>query len=364
MTLPREKTHQVLVGSVALGGGAPLPIQSMLMTSTRDVKSCLSQISALASVGCKIIRLAVESSRDIDPFVAICSESPLPVVADVHFDHRLAVEVARRGAAKLRINPGNIGSMDKVDAVIEAAGEAGIPIRIGVNSGSLEARVKESPGLDLTDKMVKSAESFVEHFEARGFTEIVLSAKASDVPTTIEAYRRLSQNLPHVPLHLGVTEAGTSWQGSIRSAVGIGTLLAEGLGDTLRVSLTADPLEEIRVAHGILSSLELDDTVQPVLISCPTCSRCKVDLIGIAERVEQRLATVTAPLKVAVMGCVVNGPGEAADADLGVACGRGTGAIFSKGEVLYTVEESQIVDALFSELEKVLEQDEKSLTVE
>lgn len=355
MALPREKTRQIEVGGVALGGGAPLPVQSMLTASTKDVEGCLAQIASLCAAQCEIVRLAVESSRDIASFASICAESPLPIVADIHFDHRLAIAAASSGAAKLRINPGNIGSMEKVDAVIDAAGAAGIPIRIGVNSGSLEASVKQREGLGLAERMVLSSERFVEHFEARGFKDVVLSAKASDVPTTIDAYRRLSEAMPSIPLHLGVTEAGTLWQGSIRSAVGIGTLLAEGIGDTLRVSLTADPLEEVRVAHAILGSLGIGIAMRPTLVSCPTCSRCKVDLFSIAGEVERRLAGIEAPIKVAVMGCVVNGPGEAADADLGVACGKGTGAIFSKGKVLYTVEEPQITDALFAELEVLLD---------
>ena len=356
MATPRDITQRVFVGNVPLGGGAALPLQSMLTTSTQDVEGCLDQIASLATAGCNIVRLAVESSKDIEPFATLCAESALPVVADIHFDYRLAVKAAACGAAKLRINPGNIGSNDRVDAVIDAAGEAGIPIRIGVNSGSLEEALAGDISLSLANKMVRSATQFVEHFEARGFRDIVLSAKASDVPTTIEVYQELSAALPHVPLHLGVTEAGTAWQGSIRSAVGIGTLLSSGIGDTLRVSLTADPLEEIRVAKVILSSLDLGSVAAPQLISCPTCSRCKVDLFAIAAEIEARLAQIEAPLKVAVMGCVVNGPGEAADADLGVACGKGTGAIFAKGKVLYTVKELEIVDALFKELDVLLDE--------
>jgi len=358
--VPRAKTRRLLVGSVALGGGALPPLQSMLTTSTQDVGACLAQIIALHDVGCQIVRLAVESTKDLDAFAAVCAESPLPVVADIHFDFRLAVGAAKRGAAKLRINPGNIGSTDKVDAVIEAAGEAGIPIRIGVNSGSLEEDLREARDLSLASKIVHSAERSVEHFEARGFTDIVLSAKASDVLTTIEVYRELSRALPLIPLHLGVTEAGTAWEGSIRSAIGIGTLLAEGIGDTLRVSLTADPVEEIRAGHAILGALGLDATVRASLISCPTCSRCKVDLLSIANEVERRLAVLNKPLKVAVMGCVVNGPGEAAEADVGVACGKGTGAIFAHGEVLYTVEESQIIEALFKEIDTFIEEDKEN----
>lgn len=336
---------------VPLGAGSPLPLQSMLTTSTQDVCACLEQVHRLQEVGCHIVRLAIESSKDLDGFEAVCKESPLPVVADIHFNHTLAIEAAKRGAAKLRINPGNIGDAQRVNAVIEAANKADIPIRIGVNAGSLEEDLKKAHNLTLAEKMVKSAERSVEHFEERGFFSIVLSAKASDVPTTIEVYQRLSMSLPHIPLHLGVTEAGTAWEGSIRSAVGIGTLLAVGIGDTLRVSLTADPIEEIRVARALLAALDLGADDRATLISCPSCSRCKVDLFSIANTVEQRLAAIKKPLKVAVMGCVVNGPGEAAGADIGVACGKGTGVIFSKGKVLYTVEEAQIIDALLKELE-------------
>ena len=333
-----------------MGCGATIPLQSMLSTSTADTVACLAQIADLQEAGCNIVRVAIESSKDLAPFELICAKSPLPVVADIHFDYRLAVEAAQRGAAKLRINPGNIGSVDKVNAVIDAAGEAGIPIRIGVNSGSLEESLKEAADLSLASKLVLSAEQSVRHFTARGFNDLVLSAKASDVPTTIEVYQRLSRALPQVPLHLGVTEAGTAWAGTIRSSVGIGALLASGIGDTFRVSLTANPVEEIRVARRILAALGLGAEDLATLISCPTCSRCKVDLMGIANEVEQRLELVKKPLKVAVMGCVVNGPGEAAEADVGVACGKGTGAIFAKGKVLYTVAEDQIIEALFSEI--------------
>jgi len=360
---PREHTRRLQIGredfggvskSVPLGDGAPVVVQSMLACSTNDVEACLTQIRVLADEGCSIIRLAVESSRDLAPFETICKESLMPVVADVHFDYRLAVEASRRGAAKLRINPGNIGGMDKIDAVIDAAGEAGIPIRIGVNSGSLSDEIRAYEALGLAGKLVLSATKLVEHFETRSFKDIVLSVKAPYVDETIEAYRTLSMVLPHIPLHLGVTEAGTAWAGSIRSAVGIGALLAEGIGDTIRVSLTADPVEEIRVAHEILAALNLSTVKKATLISCPTCSRCKVDLISIATEVEQRLGAINEPLRVAVMGCVVNGPGEAAEADVGVACGKESGAIFAKGKVLYTVEEGQIIEALFKELDTII----------
>jgi (E)-4-hydroxy-3-methylbut-2-enyl-diphosphate synthase len=255
----------------------------------------------------------------------------------------------RLGAAKLRINPGNINDRDMVDAIIDAAGEAGIPIRIGVNAGSLEPAIAERDDLTLSAKLALSAESYVEHFSERGFTDIVVSAKAHDVPTTVAAYRLLASNLPSVPLHLGITEAGTFLQGTVKSAVGIGALLLDGIGDTIRISLTDDPVEEVRVAWELLAAVGLRRR-GPELISCPTCGRTEVDLIPIAQEVERRLRKIDKPLKVAVMGCVVNGPGEAREADVGVACGRGKGAIFSHGKVLYTVNEDQIIDALFEEI--------------
>ena len=283
-----------------------------------------------------MVRLAIPHADALDGFRAVCAASPLPVVADVHFDHRLAIEAARGGAAKLRINPGNIGSLDRFDAVLEAAGEVGIPVRIGVNAGSL-APEYDDKDWELADKLVASAVSFCEHAESRGFSSIVVSAKASSVPTTVAAYRKLSEALDY-PLHLGVTEAGTLMRGTVKSAVGLGILLDEGIGDTLRVSLTADPVEEVGVAWDILAALDLR-RLGPELVSCPTCGRCEVDLIGIAEEVSRRLRDVRTPIKVAVMGCVVNGPGESRDADIGVAAGKGVGIIFVKGLVVRKVPE-------------------------
>jgi (E)-4-hydroxy-3-methylbut-2-enyl-diphosphate synthase len=324
----------------------------MLNTATADPTACLKQIERLAAAGCELIRIAVPHSKVLESFKQICAASPLPVIADIHFDHRLAIAAAQQGAAKLRINPGNIGSMSRVDAIIDAAGAAGIPIRIGVNAGSLAVKYAENNELDLTGKMVASAVEFVEHFEQRGFTQLVLAAKAHDVPTTIATYQHLARVLPHVPLHVGVTEAGTTFQGTIKSAIGIGSLLAQGIGDTLRVSLTADPGEEVRVAWEILAALGLRRR-SPELISCPTCGRCEVDLVRIATEVSERLQSVREPLAVAVMGCVVNGPGEARGADVGVACGKGMGSIFSHGKVLYTVTEDKIIDALFDEIKNL-----------
>ncbi len=349
-TLARELTRQVSVGGVTVGGGAPVRVQSMLTAPTSDPDRAVAQAERLHEAGCEIVRAAIPSAASLDGFEEICRRSPMPVVADIHFDHRLAIEAARRGAAGLRINPGNIGSWEKVDAVIDEAGERGIPIRIGVNAGSLGKEVEARAGLTLADKMTLSAAGFVAHFEERGFHDIVLSAKAHDVPTCIEVYRRLSRELPRVPLHLGITEAGTPLQGTVKSAVGIGVLLEEGIGDTMRVSLTADPVEELPVAWGILSALGIRRR-GPELVSCPTCARCQVDMIPIAREVERRLGALSLPITVAVMGCEVNGPGEARGADIGVACGRGSGAIFCKGRIVARAPEEGIVDALFGEIE-------------
>lgn len=348
-TAPRTRTRQVNVGGVTLGGGAPVRVQSMLTAPTAESEEALAQISRLAEAGCEIVRAAIPRAAALDGFGRICEGSPIPVVADIHFDHRLAIEAARRGASALRINPGNIGSWDRTDAVIDAAGEAGIPIRIGVNAGSIDRELDARDDFSLADKMVLSATQYVRHFEERGFSDIVLSAKAHDVLTTVDTYRRLSAQLPGVPLHLGITEAGTALQGTVKSSVGLGILLAEGIGDTLRVSLTADPVEEMPVAWGILSSLGLRRR-SPELVSCPTCARCQVDMIPIAQEVERRLQKLSLPISVAVMGCEVNGPGEARGADIGVACGRGSGAVFYEGEIVARAPEDQIVDVLFDEI--------------
>lgn len=345
----RELTRRVRVGGVELGGGAPVRVQSMLTAPTADPAAALAQTARLAQTGCEIVRAAIPNAAALDGFGELCAASPLPVVADVHFDHRLAIEAAARGAAGLRINPGNIGSWDKVDAVIDAAGAAGIPIRIGVNAGSLERSLAERADLTTSQKMVQAAAGFVAHFEERGFADVVLSAKAHDVPTTVQTYRELSRLLPQVPLHLGVTEAGTALQGTVKSSVGLGILLAEGIGDTLRVSLTADPVDELPVAWGILSALGLRRRGAE-LVSCPTCARCQVDLIPIAQEVERRLADLDLPITVAVMGCEVNGPGEARGADIGVACGRGAGAVFADGKIVARAPEDRIVDVLFGEI--------------
>jgi len=345
--MPRRTTRPVMVGSVPLGGGAPIAVQSMTNTDTRDAAATLAQIARLAEAGCEIVRVAVPHADALEGFEAICYESVLPVVADIHFDHRLAIEATHRGAKKLRINPGNIGSLDRVDAVLEAAGEAGIPVRIGVNAGSLASEY-EAKDWPLADKLVASAAAFCAHAADRGFTDLVVSAKASSVVTTVDAYRMLAESVPY-PLHLGVTEAGTMRTGTVKSAAGLGILLSEGIGDTLRVSLTADPVDEVRVAWDLLAALDIRRR-GPEIVSCPTCGRCEVDLIPIAEEIERRLAGSRLPIKVAVMGCVVNGPGEARDADIGVASGKGVGLVFVKGKPARKVPEAQIVEALMEEI--------------
>lgn len=352
MPCARDMTRPVMVGDVQIGGGAPVVVQSMTCTPTTDADATFSQVRALAEAGCDVVRVSVPTKDALEPFARICVESPVPIIADIHFDYRLAIGAIHAGAAKLRINPGNIGSWEKVDAVIEAAGSAGAAIRIGVNAGSLDETIAARDDLTQPEKLVASSLQFVEHFEQRGFEDIVLSAKAHSVPTTIETYRALSRELPHVPLHLGVTEAGTLQQGTIKSSVALGVLLSEGIGDTMRVSLTADPVKESPVAWGILSSLGLRRR-GPELVSCPTCGRTQVDLIALAEQVSERLKTCDKPISVAVMGCVVNGPGEASDADVGVACGRGVGMVFRHGEIVRKVPEEQIVDALMEEIEQL-----------
>lgn len=346
---PNQTTRQVKVGKVTLGGGAPCVVQSMLNLPLEDVEGNLAQIERLAEAGCELIRIAIPHKRDLNYFEEICQKSVLPVIADIHFSAEIAIEAAKRGAAKLRINPGNIGGLEACVPVLEAARNAGIPIRIGVNAGSLDEDLAAHNDLTLPEKLAESARGYVEFCESQGFYDLVVSAKAHDVSTTVEAYRLLSKTLPTIPLHIGVTEAGTLFQGLIKSASGLGILLEQGIGDTLRISLTDDPVEEVRACWMLLSALGLRRR-DPELVSCPTCGRCQVDLISIAKEVEDRLKEIHRPLQVAVMGCVVNGPGEAADADIGVACGKGSGVIFTHGKTLRKVEEAAIVDVLMEEI--------------
>ena len=351
-SLARNLTRPVRVGDIVIGGGAPVVVQSMTCTSTLDAEATLAQVKKLSEAGCDIVRVSVPTKEALDSFRVICCESPVPIVADIHFDYRLALGALDAGAAKLRINPGNIGSWDKVDAIIDKAGSLGAAIRIGVNAGSIEKDLLERTDLTQSEKLVSSAMRFVDHFESRGFENIVLSAKAHSVNTTIDTYRRLSHELPQIPLHLGVTEAGGIRQGTIKSSIALGCLLAEGIGDTMRVSLTADPVEEVPVALGILSALGLRRR-GPEMISCPTCARCQVDLIDIASEVERRLASCAKPVSVAVMGCAVNGPGEASDADVGVACGKGCALLFKHGEIVRKISEDAIVDELLNEISEL-----------
>lgn len=348
---PRDLTRPVRVGKVQVGGGAPVSVQSMCTTKTDDPVSTLAQIDRLADAGCEIVRVAIPSAAVLDGFQEICAASPLPVVADIHFDHLLAIEAARRGASALRVNPGNIGSWERVDAVIDEAGAAGIPIRIGVNAGSLDPAIDAREDLTQPQKLVESAVSFVRHFRERGFEDVVMSAKVHDVMSTIETNRELSRLLPDVPLHIGVTEAGTMLQGTVKNVSALSVLLAEGIGDTMRLSLTADPVEEVRVAWELLAALGMR-RLHPELVSCPTCGRCQVDMIPIAEEVARRLQDVNVPISVAVMGCAVNGPGEARGADIGMASGHGQAMLFAKGEPIRRVPEERMVDELFEEIRK------------
>lgn len=343
-----KQTKQISVGGVAIGGGAPLSVQSMTNTKTADVKGTLAQLGALHRAGCQIARLTVPDLESAQAFGSIRAQSPLPLVADIHFDYRLALEVARQGADKIRINPGNIGGAEKVAAVAAACKERGIPIRIGVNGGSLEKHLLEKHGGPTAQALVESALAHIKLLEDWDFTDLCVSLKSSDVMTNIQAYRLMDQACDY-PLHLGVTEAGTRYMGTLKSAAAFGALLADGIGDTLRVSLTDDPVEEIFAAQSILKALGLHQS-GATLVSCPTCGRTRVGLIAIAEEVERRLAPLRSKITVAVMGCAVNGPGEAREADLGVACGVEEGLLFAKGEIIGKVPAGQIVEALMEQV--------------
>lgn len=337
----RKRTRRIYVGRVPVGGGAPVSVQSMTSTDTRDVRATVAQIRSLAKEGCDIVRVAVPDEAAAKVFRKIRAASPVPVVADIHFNHRLAVACAEEGADGLRINPGNIGGEANTLAVLKAARANGAAVRIGVNAGSLEKDILRRHGGPTAKALVASASRWVRFCEKARFRKVKFSLKASDVPTTVEAYRIFSRRFDY-PLHIGVTEAGTLVSGAVRSAVGLGILLSEGIGDTLRVSLTGPPENEVRVGWHILKSLGLRKR-GPEFISCPTCGRVSIDVVGIAHEVERRLSRLSAPLKVAVMGCAVNGPGEAREADVGVAGGKGEGLIFVRGEVMKKVKEKDIV---------------------
>lgn len=342
--MKRRETTTVNVGGVLIGSGHPIVIQSMNNTDTRDAKTTIAQIKELAAAGCEITRVAVPDTQAADALKDICRQSPIPVVADIHFDYRLALAAINNGAAKIRINPGNIGSTEKVKAVAEAARKAKIPIRVGVNSGSLQKDLLAKYGQVTAEALAESALSAIKQLEQVDFFDLVVSLKASSPLLTIEAYKILATRVSY-PLHIGVTEAGTLREGIIRSSVGLGALLADGIGDTLRVSLTADPVEEVKAAWSILKSLDLRRK-GPVFVSCPTCGRTQVDLVRIANQVENRLEKMPHQLHIAVMGCIVNGPGEARGADYGIAGGHGRFSVFAKGKTLYSVTEENAVEAL------------------
>jgi (E)-4-hydroxy-3-methylbut-2-enyl-diphosphate synthase len=344
---PRRISQPVRIGDITIGGGAPIVVQSMTKTDTRDVKATIEQIKELEDCGCELVRVAVPDAEAARAIATIKKGIAIPLVADIHFDYRLALAALAAGADGLRLNPGNIGEPEKVKAVALAAKERGAPIRIGLNAGSLP-RTGDTR-LSVAERMVAAALEQIRLLESLDFDLIKVSLKAFDVPTTIEAYRSIAEKVPY-PLHIGITEAGTPRTGVIRSTVGIGTLLWLGIGDTIRVSLTAHPREEVVAGYEILKSLNLRQR-GPVLVSCPTCGRAEADVMKLAGAVEARLMKIDKPIKVAVMGCVVNGPGEAKDADVGIACGKGKGVIFKKGEKLRVVAEKDFLTALMREVE-------------
>lgn len=354
MFMHRMKTRPLMVGNVPVGGGAPVVVQSMTNTDTRDVDATAAQINDLAAAGCEIVRVAVPDQEAAGALRAIKNRITVPLIADIHFDHRLALAAVESGVDGLRINPGNIGGREKVRQVVEACRERNVPIRIGVNAGSLEKDLLEKYGGPTAEAMVESALRHIYILEELNYREIKLSLKASDVPLTIRAYRLMAEKVSY-PLHVGVTEAGTLRSGTVKSAVGIGALLAMGIGDTIRVSLTGHPVHEVRVGWEILKALGLRQRGVE-LISCPTCGRTQVDIITMANQVEDLLAKVDRPLKVAVMGCAVNGPGEARHADVGIAGGKEEGLIFRKGRVLRKVPEESLVDELMREVYELIKE--------
>src|SRR5919204_5710713 len=345
--------RSIKIGNVQIGGGAPVVVQSMTLTPTRDVEATTAQIAALASAGCEVVRCAVPKEEDAEALKMIVRFSPIPVIADIHFNASLALKAIEAGVAAVRINPGNIGGPEKVALVVEAARKAKIPMRIGANSGSLPEHLRDLALRDQAEALVEAALEEVRLLEKLDFRDFKISVKSSHVPTMIRAYRKLSEKVPY-PLHLGVTEAGTPFMGSIKSAVGMGALLVDGIGDTIRVSLTADPVEEVKVAWEILKALGLRQR-GPVLIACPSCGRDNVGVQQLAERVEERLAAYPQHFEVAVLGCAVNGPGESGDADFGIAGGRDVGFVYAHGRVLKKVSSDILVDELFHEIDRWIE---------
>ena len=347
----RKITKKIHVGNVFIGGDAPVTVQSMTNTDTRDAAATIEQIKRLEEAGCDIVRVAIVDNEAAQAVKDIKKAIRIPLVADIHFDYRLALACMENGVDKIRLNPGNIGGSERVKKVVEMAQPRGIPIRIGVNSGSLEKQLLEKYGGVTAEGMVESALGHAQMLEEFGFEDIAFSLKASNVSMTIKAYRLMSQRTDY-PLHIGITEAGTLFAGTVKSAAGLGCLLAEGIGDTLRVSLTGDPVEEIKVGIELLKALGLRKAGVE-FVSCPTCGRCRIDLIKVANEVEQRLASCSKTIRVAVMGCAVNGPGEAREADIGIAGGDGEALLFKKGEIIRKIPQDKIADELLAEIEKL-----------
>jgi (E)-4-hydroxy-3-methylbut-2-enyl-diphosphate synthase len=350
----RTKTRPVKVGNLTIGGSNELFIQSMTTTKTHDVEATVAEIKRLEEAGCQIVRVACPDERAANAIPEIKKRINIPLVVDIHFDYKLALKAIEGGADKIRINPGNIGKREKVEAVVNAAKKRGIPIRIGVNAGSLEKRILEKYGYPTADGMVESALHHIKILEDLDFHDIIVSMKASDVNLAIEAYEKASKAFDY-PLHLGITESGTLFAGTVKSAAGLGAIINKGIGNTLRISLSADPVEEVKVARELLKVFGLSSNAA-TLISCPTCGRIEIDLISIANEVEEYISTIKAPIKVAVLGCAVNGPGEAREADIGIAGARGEGLLFRKGEIVRKVPEDQLVDELKKEIDQIAEE--------
>ncbi|HEX4835644.1 MAG TPA: flavodoxin-dependent (E)-4-hydroxy-3-methylbut-2-enyl-diphosphate synthase [bacterium] len=350
--MDRTQTRRVQIGQVSVGGGAPIAVQSMTTTDTRDVEATVAQVHALEAAGCEIIRVAVPDKAAADALPRIKSRMHVPLVADIHFDYRLALAALEAGVDKLRLNPGNIGSDDRVRTVAREARDRGVPIRVGANVGSLSKEMLRRYGEPCADALVESACEEIRILEDLHFSDIVVSVKASDVEMALDAYVKIADRTPY-PLHVGITEAGTTWAGTVKSAVGLGAILSRGVGDTIRVSLATDPVEEVKAGFEILKSLSLRMR-GPILVACPSCGRADVDIVGLAEEVEKRLEAYPVAVKVAVMGCAVNGPGEARMADLGVACGKGMGLIFKKGRIVASLPENRLLEGLMKEVEAVV----------